>query len=106
MRTSLGIALLALVLTPGCGMLTGAALGSVLCGPGDAACRNSLFEGGARADAGFLTVGGERYATSMVYDCHTPGGRSLVIEGTSDPAWTCVQATGENTCFCTGWSHR
>ena len=106
MHTFLRLAVLGLVLLPGCGMLTGAALGSILCGPGDTACRSSLFESGARADAGFVTRGGERYATEMVYDCHTLDGRTLVIHGAGNPAWTCVQATGESSCFCFGWTGR
>jgi hypothetical protein len=105
MRTLLRLAIVScLFCLPGCGALTGAALGGILCSAGDTACRSRLVESGARADLGFVTVGGERYATSMVYDCHTPSGRTLVIHGDNNPGWTCMQATGEWTCFCVGWS--
>jgi hypothetical protein len=81
----------------GCGAMTGAALGQVLCGPGQA-CRNGLFEQGVAADLG--TGGGERYASAAVFDCHTTDGRDLVIRAApADVGLACLSETG-SACFC------
>lgn len=98
---------LPLVLVSGCGALTGAALGQVLCPAGDWACRNGLFEEGLAMDTGVVTVGGERYASAMIYDCETADGRHLVVhsEPGGNAALACTMDTGASICWCIGFSH-
>lgn len=88
--------------------MAGIGLGHVLCGPRDVACRSSLFEQGVAADAGFVTVGGERYATAMVFECSTNDGRHLVIETSraDDAGYVCTSTTGASMCSCLGMSRR
>lgn len=98
---------LGLALVPGCGAMMGAALGGVLCGSGDSACRSRLFEEGLSADAQTVTWGGRSYAASSVYDCQTNDGRHSVIESTDDNAsYWCVHDSGASACSCVLVSRR
>jgi hypothetical protein len=93
-----------LALVSGCGAMTGAALGQVLCGPGDQACRNGLFAQGVAMDVG-ATSGGERYASAAVWDCRTTDGRDLVIRAAPENVgWACLSETG-SACFCASFGH-
>ncbi|HEY8427019.1 MAG TPA: hypothetical protein VIL20_01540 [Sandaracinaceae bacterium] len=94
-----------LLLASGCSTMAGAALGRILCEPGDSPCRARFLEAGFAADTGTITVGDEQYEASRVGDCTTSEGQHLVLEGAEAP-YTCAQRTGAWACSCTSIMRR